>query len=240
MSMADKLSTIAENEQKVYDAGRKKEWSDFWDAYQRKGTLQSHERAYVGVYFNFDNFYPKYDIRPVGRANQIFYAWEQSRQANIGYFKQRLEECGVTLDLSQATYISSAFSYCGGFLDGLPTIDLTGLVEAVPMEIFSYARHMKSIDKIIVRQDTGFYKWFTEDEALETVIFEGTIGQNGLNLQWSTNLTHESLMSIINCLADYSADTSGTVWTVTLGEANIAKLTSAEQQIAYDKGWNLG
>ena len=36
MSIADKLTTIAENEQKVYDAGAKSEHDKFWDSYQNK------------------------------------------------------------------------------------------------------------------------------------------------------------------------------------------------------------
>ena len=34
MSIAEKLTTIAENEQKVYDAGQKSEYDRFWDSYR--------------------------------------------------------------------------------------------------------------------------------------------------------------------------------------------------------------
>jgi hypothetical protein len=72
---------------------------------------------------------------------------------------------------------------------------------------------------------------------LENVTFEGTIGQNGLNFSWSINLSHDSLMSIINCLKDYSG--TGTTKTVTLGATNLAKLTTAEKAVATQKGWTL-
>lgn len=77
-------------------------------------------------------------------------------------------------------------------------------------------------------------------ENLENLTILETIKTNEFNVQWSTKLTHDSLMSILNALEDKSADTSGTVWTVTLGEINIAKLTDAEQEIANNKGWELG
>ena len=38
MSIADKLTTIAENEQKVFDAGKQAEYDEFWDSFQSKGT----------------------------------------------------------------------------------------------------------------------------------------------------------------------------------------------------------
>ena len=46
-------------------------------------------------------------------------------------------------------------------------------------------------------------------------------------------------MSIINCLKDYSTDTSGTSHTVTLGTTNLAKLTDEQKAIATEKGWSL-
>jgi hypothetical protein len=68
---------------------------------------------------------------------------------------------------------------------------------------------------------------------------DGAIGQNGFDVHWSTKLTHDSLMSIINHLSDKSSDTSGTTWTITLGTENIAKLTDDEIAIAEAKGWEV-
>ena len=38
MSVADKLTTIVENEQKVYDAGKQAAYDWFWDRYQLDGV----------------------------------------------------------------------------------------------------------------------------------------------------------------------------------------------------------
>ena len=38
MSIAEKLQQIAENEQNVYDAGKKAQYDEFWDNYQNKGN----------------------------------------------------------------------------------------------------------------------------------------------------------------------------------------------------------
>ena len=122
--------------------------------------------------------------------------------------------------------------------DTLVAIDVTNATGIQNM--FSYASMMKTIRKLIVSEKTAeFNNTFGNCRSLENITFEGTIAKNGINLQWSTNLTHDSIMSLINCLADKSSDTSGTVYKVTLGAQNIAKLTDAEQQIAQRKGWNL-
>ena len=80
---------------------------------------------------------------------------------------------------------------------------------------------------------------FQNSSELTNLIIEGTIGKNGFNFQWSP-LSHDSLMSIINALADKTGDTSGTTWTVTIGAENLAKLTTEEIGIADAKGWDLG
>jgi surface protein len=55
-----------------------------------------------------------------------------------------------------------------------------------------------------------------------------------LSFSNSTNLTHDSLMSIINNLATVSSST-----TLTLGYTNLSKLTDEEKAIATGKGWTL-
>lgn len=55
-----------------------------------------------------------------------------------------------------------------------------------------------------------------------------------LNLSTCTNLTHDSLMVVINGL-----QTVTTTQTLTLGETNLSKLTEADKKISTDKGWTL-
>jgi hypothetical protein len=141
-----------------------------------------------------------------------------------------------SLDFSECKQMSELFS-------NTPNITRVGVIDirkaTILANMFAYSG-IQTIDKIIVAETTPMGNFPGVMTELENITFEGTIGQNGLNIQWSTKLTHESLMSIINALQDKSADTSGTVWTVTLGAANIAKLTAEEQQIAHKKGWLLG
>ena len=242
MSLQEKLTKIAENTPKVYDAGieagKKAERDAFWEVFQRGGARTNYSGAFSRGSFNYDNLYPKYDIAPTGDTPQLFYDWSYGNCK--GSLKQRLEECGVRLDTSKCTTLFNAFAYTS--MTEIPTIDLSGITASNGTHgIFSNGwDNLITIEKIIVTETTLFNNnIFQYDRGLINVIFEGVIGQNGLSLQWSTKLSHESLMSILNCLQDKSNDTSGTEWVVTLGADNIAKLTNEEQQIAYTKGWNL-
>ena len=61
MSIADKLTAIAENEPRVYEAGKNAEWNAFWDSYQNYGQRVQYPNAF----YIWDDvcFKPKYPIR---------------------------------------------------------------------------------------------------------------------------------------------------------------------------------
>lgn len=234
MSIADKLTTIAENEQRVFEAGKKSEYDKFWDAYQSNGTLTNYIRCFQGYFWDKDNFFPKYDICPSGDASNMFYAWEVSDTMPDRSFdlQQRLEDCGVRLDTSKATNMTNAFAY-GRAIKRLPTIDVTGLTNA-SNSMFGYS-NIITIDKIIVDESTPIGTWFGGiSNTFANVTFEGVIGAN-MTIT-SSGLTHDSLISIINALKNF---TDGTTKTLTIGATNLAKLTDAEKAIATQKGWTL-
>lgn len=104
---------------------------------------------------------------------------------------------------------------------------------------FNGASDLVTIRKLTVLATTSFNSVFTSCSSLTNLTMGGTIGKNGLNLQWSTKLTHESLRSIIDCLEDKSTDTSGTAWVVTVGSENLAKLTDDDLTEIHTKGWEF-
>lgn len=230
MSLAEKLAFAEENVPKVYEAGRKSEYDAFWDSYQENGNRTHYDTAFAGNGWTNENFKPKYDIKPQ-RAMYLFRATKIS-----GDVADILEKLGVIMDFSNCTYAIELFSNCFnitrlGIIDGSKFVQTTSA--------FAFCGTLTTIDKIISSESTPWHSTtFSGCEKLENVIFEGVIGKNGLDLHESP-LSHESIMSIITCLQDKTADTSGTVWTVTLGETNLAKLTDAEKLIATNKGWQL-
>ena len=73
MSIAEKLTTIAENEQKVFDAGKQSEYDRFWDDFQNKGGTMSC--AYIfsgGKNWSIDTYKPKYRFYPTYTAANMF------------------------------------------------------------------------------------------------------------------------------------------------------------------------
>lgn len=73
---------------------------------------------------------------------------------------------------------------------------------------------------------------FTSASKLKDLTVVGNL-YLAANFKDCTLLTHDSLMSIINALANVVNKT------ITLGETNLAKLTDAEKAIATEKGWTL-
>lgn len=216
--------------------GMQNEYDRFWDAYQENGKRTYYLSAFSGI--NGGNlwdeklFRPKYDIKPT-RADSMF------RFMAIKDLETHLNNCGVALDTSNTTHFNLFFgeSKC----EIIPTIDITGLADGgTTTSMFSGCYSLHTLRKLIVKETISFNNGFLEKcNKLKNLIIEGTIGKNGFNVQWSTELTHDSLMSIINALKDYSGDTSGTAWTVTIGATNKAKLTEEELTIASNKGWTV-
>lgn len=219
MSISEKLQTIAENEQKVYDSGmtkgieqgKKAEYDAFWDSYQDYGNRTDYRRAFNLKWWGDKNFYPKYDMFIKGAPNDGF------AESTITNLKKRLEECGVILDFSGATAFSYVFN--SSKITDIGVVNTTGAPSLG--SLFNSAYSLKNIDALILKKDGS--QAFSNDpfrmcQELENITIEGVIGQNGLNLQWSTKLSKASIESVINCL---STTTSGL--SVTLSKAAVNK-----------------
>lgn len=201
--------------------GKQEEYDKFWNALQNYGTRQHYN--YTFALWNVDSLAPKYKIGPgVTEANSLFYGLTTGK-IESQYF-----------DLSDSDVLNYTFSS----MNNVHTIEDINLRPTTRCSYtWAYCTGLKKIAVIHVAETTLFNHAFDGDSSLEEFKIEGVIGQNGFDVHWSTKLTHESLMSIINALQD-KTDVSGT-WTVTMGEANLAKLSEEEIGIAEAKGWVL-
>lgn len=255
MNVADKLKHVAENMQKVYDAGkaaggytdgydagRKFEHDRFWDTFQQYGNRTHYGTSLDPAgylhrdFWSMDNFYPKYDITPIDMTGMFSY-WAKTYHPDVTDWDlaQRLKDCGVVLDTSNLTDITGILDH--NDFTHIPFLDFTRATVCRPTGPLEYGYSLVTIDGIRMAENTPINRYFVQCNELVNVTFEGVIGQNGLDLHWSIKLSHDSLMSIINCLKDYSG--TGTTKTVTLGATNLAKLTPDEKKIATQKGWTL-
>lgn len=214
--------------------GKQAEYDAFWDACQQNGTRRNYNRAFTGIGWTKENFRPKYDIIPTSTC-QLLFADSYNGDVPAWDLAANLEECGATLDLSQATDVSYAFNYTNFTRIGVCDFSSATYFASV----FGTNYKLVTIDKIIMpkKQTSGNLGWFGNSSGLENVTFEGEIMLDGMNMSSCTKLTHASLMSIINALKDYSG--TGITRTVTLGDANAAKLSDAEYLIAVNKGWTV-
>lgn len=206
MSIAEQLTTIAENVPKVYEAGQKSEHDKFWDLYQENGARVVYEYAFSNKYWDYRTFTPKYDIKPTTASN-MFRGFNQEKNLDL---VEHLETLGVTLDFSQCSTFTSCFTYAKinriGVIDTRSAKTLNQLFSAATIE---------QIDELILKEDGSqtFIAPFNGTSAMKEMTVTGVIGQNGFNAGTLTKLSRKSIVSIVNAL---STTTSGL--SVTLSE----------------------
>ncbi len=199
MSIAQKLTEIAENVPKVFEAGKKAEYDTFWDSFQQNGN----RRQYINGFYSSckcwskANFKPKYDIICEGDTSRCFYAWESLPEGvNIGAI---LKEQGVTLDTSKATNMTAFMAYGYDIIGELPTISFESAGANTTGALRSVA--VTKIEKLIVTEQTNFSNMFLYCYNLKEIEFEGTVANDKLDLSYSKALSAQSLESVILALS---------------------------------------
>lgn len=254
MSIAEKLTTIAENEQRVFDAGKTAEWNELWDGLQDYGnrtvyTFFCYKNAFI---IDKDtnpryNFKPKYDLKPVNAQN-MFQSFNTSASMGIAYksvmvdLTQWLDDLGVTLDTSNCTNAQYMFYNCHGF-SRIPFLDFSNCTGANSLAYFlSETWTIQTIDGIKSSENTAWdSRSFGPANNVSHCIFSGVIAKS-FSLS-NTKLDHESLMSVLNTLKNLNG--TGTTLTLTLNATLIAKLEATEegrQALTYardTKGWTI-
>lgn len=231
MDIAEKVLRLKDDFDDVYDAGKKTEYDAFWDAYQNYGTRNNYGYAFA-YWGNFEYIRPKYKVVPTYASGvyAMFHTNKAIKKIEAQYF-----------DFSQKTTgtgLSGGYGYTFNSCSNLEEIEDIGLIaQNTYSNAFAYCTVLHTIAKLGCDENTAFDNTFRNCYALRNITIDGVIGQNGFNVSASTYLTHDSLMSIIDHLADKSG--TGTTWTITLGSTNLAKLTDAEKAIATQKGWTL-
>ncbi len=155
-------------------------------------------------------------------------------------FSHMFHDCGALtsipeLDFSKGTSFQRTFNLCVKLTTVPPFNTKNG-------QYFDYmffgCNILPTIPLLCVDNAKSFAGTFQNCNKLVNLKLDGTIKINGFDVSTSPLLSHVSLMGIINALADKTSDTS-TTWKVTLGSANLEKLTDDEKLIAQEKGWTL-
>jgi hypothetical protein len=229
MSIAEKLQTIAENERRVYEAGKKSEYDRFWDTAQVNGSRTNCMNLFSGGAWTPQTLRPKHKLTPIQAMNMFYLCGYYSGQDTIDF-----RTIADKFDFSKVTNANSLFF--GAAIDFI-TADLSSATNLTYAFDGSYGSKISTLTLKITPATTALNYAFRGQGKLTSLTFteDSEIACNGLDLSSCNNLTHESLISVINAL---QTKTSGT-WSVTLGATNLAKLTDAEKAIATQKGWTL-
>ncbi len=232
MSISDKLTTIAANEQKVFRAGRKAEYDAFWDSVQAEGKRTSYAWTFAGTGWTSYAFNPKYPIAPTN-ATSMF----QNLQSVI------VNSNVKKIDFSNCKYFYKAFYGASGLLE-LGNIDARKESSGDLQLVFYGATRLHTIDKLIVSENLQYYQTFYKCSSLANITIDGIIG-NSINFL-DCPLTVESVKNIIKALKNYAG--TGAAYTRTikfnevcwnnLGNDNDTPTGVTWREYVTSLGWN--
>ena len=126
---------------------------------------------------------------------------------------------------------SGAFLQC----NSLTNITLPSGVQYLRNQAFYDCRGLKTISIPNSTKEFGD-RAFGLCSSLENVVFESGFNANGLDVSASSLFSVDTLVSMLNALADR---TSLEAYTLVLGGANLAKLSNEQIAIATQKNWTL-
>lgn len=196
-SQAEVDAAVARGVEQGVESGKEAERAAFWGVFQANGARTNYDSAFFDTNWNAVNFRPVYDMKPKSAEN-MFRGWN-TRTARSFDLVAVLESCGVSLDLSNCTNITRIFNSSTD-IGHIGVMDVRKITSyTVP---FAYS-HIRTIDKMIVDENTPLSSIFTSYSSLRNITFEGVIGTTA-NFQWCTSLTVASMKNIISCLKDYS------------------------------------
>lgn len=216
MTIAEKLLKIAENEQKVYEAGQKSEYDRLTLEVTNNMTVNNTRVHYANIfgYGNWGGFKFAYPIKPTGNIAMMFYNSPMTELPTPLDFSEIMTKASA----NSYTYRRSAFAYC----TNLKEIDFsaeTGInMRAIDglEEWFIGCRKLETIKGLNVHEGTIFNTSnsngaFNLCDALVNLTFaNGSVIGKSLDIHWSKNLSQASYYNIITHLSP----TSGGVLTV--------------------------
>ena len=228
MSIAEKLVTVTENQERIYNKGLAEGGEPAFIQMENYMTNYGTRPAYQNAFSRQDwtGYTFRNTVYPIGSAENIFFTY-LGTELPKGIDFSRLEPTAS---------LQTAFRYANN-LTHIPDLNIPAPTEY--KLTFADMNLLEKIDIVRCNENTIFTDTFRNLPKVTDITFEGVIGQNGLKFHQAPLISHDSLMSALNCLQDKTADTSGTVWQVTLGSTNLAKLTTEEIEAVEAKGWVL-
>jgi hypothetical protein len=221
MSIANKLITVAENQQKVYDAGfvagqnsgggggydegfsagQQAEYDRFWDAYQENGNRTEYVEGFCRRSWNADTYNPKYPITGVNYGFQSTFS------------NSSITDTKVDLILRGGNNMRATFNMCTRM------VRIPSLILEVP----------------VTDAASAFHNCLNLEEINVSCVNDGCFAVS-LSLQHSSKLTPDSVTSVINALKDLTGQTAQKVQFHT---DVLSRLTAEQAEAITAKNWTI-
>ena len=244
MSIADKLTAIAQNMQAVYDAGRaagggeggydqgfaegrQAEYDRFWDTYQQNGERTDYQGAFAREGWTDENFAPKHDLICTNCEGMF-------RYNGIVDVKGILEKRNIKFDTSACIGVNSLFYTNSTRATALPAVDVSSVTGVINAPFYGQSK-VTHLELLNIQEVATFQNVFNFCTALEELVVTGTIGTN-FSVYASSKLNTESVQCIIDHLKDLTGQITQTLrFHATVG----AKLTDEQKATITAKNWTL-
>lgn len=258
MSIADKLITIAENEQRVYNSGYEKGkaeggnteeayqqgyeegqqsvYDEVWDKTQDYGNRRNYRSAFAGPFWSLSGLLPpKYPIilkTGATTSMEAFYCF-----AIYDDEPYDMTEICKMIDFSEATVVSYFFAHAR--IKNV-TCDLSNCTN---MSNFFLGGSMSAtyVDNVTLKITENMKTTtsaFSNCATLKTLIFtEDSVINVAFSFATCDKLTTESVDSIINALKDL---TGATAKKITFHTDVVANLTEEQANTILAKNWQIG
>ena len=236
MSIAEKLTTIAENLPKVYDSGVDKGEGNVWDIIQNFGTRPTYDYCFFN-WRGVEYIRPKYKVvYPENTSGDTF------RSVFENCYKLKKIEAKY-FDFSNRTPNTSASStgcnYATFRNNGrLEEIEDIGLQAGGYYFTWGWCQKLHTIAVMRCVKDGTYYSPFTQCYELQNITIEGVIGNN-ISFADCSKLTIESLRSIISALYDFVENCETETRTLTLHQNAYDRSPEEIIEEAKEKGWSV-
>ena len=190
-----------------------------WDNLQNEGKRTDYRYAfYYGAYTHID---PKWNIN-ASNADNMFGVCNNLQSVNWDKF-----------NLSAVSSMYNAFGLCPWLTEVDTDLCVVNGTATLMNSIFRNCYKLQRVKKLTAYPSAVWKDSFAGCYELTHIIFDGTIGANGLNMKDCTKLDKESITSIINALSD---TTSGLSITLSY-DAVCGAWDSDEFGPTFDSGW---
>ena len=207
-TIAEKLTTIAENEQKVYDKGAYDANTRFWD-----GLTAFGERK------NYNSCFRYTDFSGITFPNGVMFPSDASITTLFSTYYGETLPLGIDMSNAPVDNSSASKSWAYRLFNGCEHLKYVYDMKLPAGDYYSGTFYncpeLETIEILRTKAKTIFDDTFVECRALKNISFEGVIGTD-INFQYSPLLTIESMKNIISHLADYSGTENEFVHTLTL------------------------